>query len=99
MAVERAGLVRIQVKSVKALGFLDLGSTFVNVCGYNAICSSEGQGDSRLKRHGSLLPSFGVWGKIHTYGYHGLYSSSSERAKRQCSLPMKVQWSSTVAVT
>ncbi|GFX37578.1 hypothetical protein TNCV_3201021 [Trichonephila clavipes] len=31
------------------------GSTFVNVCGYNAFCSSEGQEDFRLGRFGSLL--------------------------------------------
>ncbi|GFY28811.1 hypothetical protein TNCV_4719461 [Trichonephila clavipes] len=28
---------------------------FVIVCGYNAICPSEGQGDFRLSRLGSLL--------------------------------------------
>ncbi|GFV63917.1 hypothetical protein TNCV_3787901 [Trichonephila clavipes] len=33
----------------KALGFLGNGSIFVNVCGYNVLCSSEGQGDFHLR--------------------------------------------------
>ncbi|GFW69531.1 hypothetical protein TNCV_488771 [Trichonephila clavipes] len=39
----------------KTLHFLGHGSIFVNVCGDNALCSSEGQGDFRLSRQGSLL--------------------------------------------
>ncbi|GFW40440.1 hypothetical protein TNCV_1019981 [Trichonephila clavipes] len=35
--------------------FLGHGSTFVNVCGCNAVCSSEGQRDFRLIRLSSLL--------------------------------------------
>ncbi|GFX54688.1 hypothetical protein TNCV_438571 [Trichonephila clavipes] len=34
--------------------YLDHCSTFVYVCGYNAFCSSEGQGDFWLRRLGSL---------------------------------------------
>ncbi|GFT81400.1 hypothetical protein TNCV_3672801 [Trichonephila clavipes] len=33
----------------KALGFLEHSSMLVNVCGNNALCSSEGQGDFRLR--------------------------------------------------
>ncbi|GFX27590.1 hypothetical protein TNCV_4996451 [Trichonephila clavipes] len=39
----------------KTLRFLGHGSIFVNVCGDNAPCSSEGQGDFRLSQFGSLL--------------------------------------------
>ncbi|GFW65788.1 hypothetical protein TNCV_586141 [Trichonephila clavipes] len=39
----------------KALGFLGGGSIFVNVCGYNDLCSSEGEVDFPLRRLGSLL--------------------------------------------
>ncbi|GFV59199.1 hypothetical protein TNCV_2339401 [Trichonephila clavipes] len=39
----------------KALGFLGHCSRFVNVCGNNALCFSEGQGDLRLRRLGFLL--------------------------------------------
>ncbi|GFY09106.1 hypothetical protein TNCV_4662971 [Trichonephila clavipes] len=34
---------------------LGYGSTFVNARGNNALCSSEGQGDFRLRRLGSLI--------------------------------------------
>ncbi|GFW28014.1 hypothetical protein TNCV_768941 [Trichonephila clavipes] len=40
----------------KALDFLGgRGSIFVNVCSYHTLCSSEGQGDFRLRRLDSLL--------------------------------------------
>ncbi|GFT89349.1 hypothetical protein TNCV_4386421 [Trichonephila clavipes] len=39
----------------KLVVFLGHGSTFVNVCGYNVLCSSKGQGSFRLRRLGSLL--------------------------------------------
>ncbi|GFY29004.1 hypothetical protein TNCV_4721321 [Trichonephila clavipes] len=39
----------------KTLRFLGHGSIFVNVCGDDALCSAEGQGNFRLTRLGSLL--------------------------------------------
>ncbi|GFX88483.1 uncharacterized protein TNCV_2279511 [Trichonephila clavipes] len=38
----------------KALGFLGHDSIFVNKCGNNDLCSSDGEGDFRLRRLGSL---------------------------------------------
>ncbi|GFW62773.1 hypothetical protein TNCV_2625361 [Trichonephila clavipes] len=38
----------------KALGVLGHGSKFINVCGYNALRSFEGQGDFPLRRLDSL---------------------------------------------
>ncbi|GFU27973.1 hypothetical protein TNCV_3153281 [Trichonephila clavipes] len=35
--------------------FLGHCRTFFSVCGYNALCSSEGQGDFRLRRPSSLI--------------------------------------------
>ncbi|GFV23354.1 hypothetical protein TNCV_4780671 [Trichonephila clavipes] len=35
--------------------FLGHGRTFINVWGYNSLCSFEGQGDFRFGRFGSLL--------------------------------------------
>ncbi|GFY34625.1 hypothetical protein TNCV_1373161 [Trichonephila clavipes] len=40
---------------IKALCFWGHCNTFVNVCGYNALCSTEGQGGFRLRRLGSLI--------------------------------------------
>ncbi|GFS84559.1 hypothetical protein TNCV_4607151 [Trichonephila clavipes] len=73
IVTEWAGLVSSQIKPVEvsrvgpivaslpwlseALGFLDPGSIFVNECENNAHCYSEGQGDFRLRRLGSLLGS------------------------------------------
>ncbi|GFW83219.1 hypothetical protein TNCV_2508591 [Trichonephila clavipes] len=42
-------------KLSKTLDFMCCGSKFVNVCGYHAFCSSEGQGDLRLRRFSFLL--------------------------------------------
>ncbi|GFT59021.1 hypothetical protein TNCV_186211 [Trichonephila clavipes] len=50
MAAEWAGLVRSPAKPVEGHG-----SIFVNVCGDDALCSSEGQGNFQLSRLGSLL--------------------------------------------
>ncbi|GFT67452.1 hypothetical protein TNCV_2360651 [Trichonephila clavipes] len=58
MAAERTSLVNNQTRPGElsnALGLMVHGSTFVNVCGYNAFCSYEGQMDFRLRRLGSLL--------------------------------------------
>ncbi|GFT26555.1 hypothetical protein TNCV_3603991 [Trichonephila clavipes] len=41
----------------KTLRFLGHDSIFVSVCGDNALCSSEGQGNFRLSQLGSLLGS------------------------------------------
>ncbi|GFW57649.1 hypothetical protein TNCV_2925681 [Trichonephila clavipes] len=49
-------VVRVSRGFPKALGFfLDHGNAFVNVCGYIPLCYSEGQGNFRLRRLGSLL--------------------------------------------
>ncbi|GFU08461.1 hypothetical protein TNCV_2495531 [Trichonephila clavipes] len=39
----------------RLLAFWGHGSTFVKVCGYNALCSSEGQEDFQLRRLSSLF--------------------------------------------
>ncbi|GFW83466.1 hypothetical protein TNCV_2512511 [Trichonephila clavipes] len=33
----------------KALGVFDHGNIFIKVCGYNALCSSDGQGDFQFR--------------------------------------------------
>ncbi|GFV54650.1 hypothetical protein TNCV_3843701 [Trichonephila clavipes] len=49
--------------------FLGRGSIFVNVCGDGCLCSSEGQGNFRLSRLGSLLGRlFHCGGSQHDFG-------------------------------
>ncbi|GFT22519.1 uncharacterized protein TNCV_3274741 [Trichonephila clavipes] len=48
-------MARVSHGFPKPFVFLGLGSIFVNVCGDNVLCSSEGQRDFRLSQLGSLL--------------------------------------------
>ncbi|GFT69349.1 hypothetical protein TNCV_2142641 [Trichonephila clavipes] len=49
------GIEPTMARVSKDLSFLGHGSIFVNVCGNNTFCCSEGQRDFRLRRLGSLL--------------------------------------------
>ncbi|GFW31131.1 hypothetical protein TNCV_2577131 [Trichonephila clavipes] len=63
------------------------GSTFLNVCGYKVICSSEGQGDFQLRRVGSLafwssLPLPVILTELGTQLFHRGLSFPSDRKGR-----------------